>query len=119
MTSTKKPWSKSKNESNDKSTSSSDGGTKSVTRTLLDIRSVKTKKGVVPKLQLAKDVDIYYQGVKVDLGEFNSAFMKSRDEIEENLSFLVEKEYITPEEADERVDFLNEKNITAQLTVKI
>jgi hypothetical protein len=88
-------------------------------RTLLDIRAVETKRGVVPKLQLAKGVELYFEGQKVDLGEYNSAFLKNREEMEADLTFLVEKEYMTPEQADERVAFLNDKNITAQLTVKL
>ena len=97
----------------------STSGTGAKNRTLLDIRAVETKRGVVPKLQLAKGVELYFEGQKVDLGEYNSAFLKNREEMEADLSFLVEKEYMTPEQADERVNFLNDKNITAQLTVKI
>lgn len=118
--STKKPWGKKEEAATEtkveKTPVKSSGGK---TRTLLDIRAVETKKGVVPKLQLAKGVELYFEGQKVDLGEYNSAFLKNREEIESDLSFLVDKEYMTPEQADERVEFLNEKNITAQLTIKI
>jgi hypothetical protein len=102
-----------------KSTTSSTGGEKKATRTMLDIRVIQTKNGEAAKVQLGKDVELFYQGKKVDLGEYNSAFLKSRDELEESINFAVEKEWITVEQAEEKVTRLNEKNITAALEVKV
>jgi hypothetical protein len=86
---------------------------------MLDIRVIQTKNGEAAKVQLGKDVELFYQGKKVDLGEYNSAFLKSRDELEESINFAVEKEWITVEQAEEKVTRLNEKNITAALEVKV
>lgn len=119
--STNKPWGKPKAAATEaaptKTANTQSTGAK--TRTLLDIRTVETKNGLKPKLQLAKDVEIYYQGVKVDLGEYNSAFLKGREELVEDLGVYVEKGWRTPEQADEEVEFLNTKNITARLTAKV
>lgn len=120
-----KPWGKPKAAATEapapapKSNNSGGQSSGAKTRTLLDIRTVETKNGLKPKLQLAKDVEIFYQGVKVDLGEYNSAFLKGREELVEDLGVYVEKGWRTPEQADEEVEFLNTKNITARLTAKV
>ena len=87
--------------------------------TVLDIRVVETKNGKQSKVQFAKDIEIYYRGEKVELGEYNSAFLKTKDELIEDLDFLVDKEYITGEQAQQKADFIDEKNITSQLVVPL
>ncbi len=99
--------------------SAASGGNKPKRITVLDVRVVDTKSGPKPKVQFAKDVEIYYRGEKLDLGEYNSAFLKTKDELISDLDFLVEKEYITGEQAQEKSDFLDEKNITSQLVVAL
>lgn len=87
--------------------------------TVLDVRVVDTKSGPKPKVQFAKGVEVYFNGEKLDLGEYNSAFLKTKDELISDIDFLVEKEYITEDQAQERADFLDEKNITSQLVVAL
>ena len=101
-----------------KSTSGS-GSSKPKRVTVLDVRVVDTKAGPKPKIQFAKDVEVYFRGEKLDLGEYNSAFLKTKDELISDIDFLVEKEYITEDQAQERADFLDEKNITSQLVVQL
>jgi hypothetical protein len=87
--------------------------------TLLDIRKVETKRGVVPKVQLSKDVEIFYQGKKVDFGQYNSAFLKTKEELLNDINFLYEKEYISEEQKLDREKFLEEKKITGKLEMSI
>lgn len=87
--------------------------------TLLDLREVETKKGKATKIQLAKDVQILYKGEPVNFGEYNSAFMKNKDEMLSSLEFLVEKDYMSEADAEEKSNFYDEKGIVYQLTVKI
>lgn len=102
-----------------KGTSSGGGSSKPKRVTVLDIRTIETKNGKQAKVQFAKDIEIFYRGEKVELGEYNSAFLKTKDELISDLDFLVEKEYITGEQAQEKADFLDEKNITSQLVVPL
>lgn len=108
----------SKETSNTKSSGGSSSG-KPMNITLLDIRTVDTAKGLKSKVQFAKDVEIYYQGEKVDLGEYNSAFLKTKDELIEDLDFYVENEFMTEERAQSQLDFIDEKAITSRLQVKM
>lgn len=102
-----------------KSAGANAGGSKPKRVTVLDIRVVETKNGKQSKVQFAKDIEIYFKGEKVEMGEYNSAFLKTKDELISDLDFLVEKEYITGEQAQEKADFLDEKNITSQLVVAL
>lgn len=94
-------------------------GSKPKTITLLDIRTVETKSGKKTKVQLAKGVTFQYNGQTVDLGEYNSAFLKDRAELESDLEYLVEKEYMTEEQANTEVDRYEEKGISFVLKTKL
>ena len=92
--------------------------------TLLDIRTVTIGKGAkqgqkIPKVQFAKGVEVLYNGEKVDLGEYNSAFIKTAKELESDIDFLLDKEYITEEQAEERKERLKDKSITGELQVQL
>lgn len=87
--------------------------------TLMDVRLVEVKGKKTPKLQLAKGVEIMYNGVKVDLGQYNSAFLKQRSELESDIDFLLEKEYIKEEKAEEDKAYLAEKQIQLALKLKV
>lgn len=95
------------------------GSGKGMNVTLLDIRTVETSKGFKSKVQFAKDVEIYYQGEKVDLGEYNSAFLKTKEELIDDLDYYVEKEFMTEERAQSQLEFIDEKAITSRLQVKL
>ncbi len=99
------------------------GAKKAQSINLFDIREIevetKTGRKKATKVQFAKDVQILYKGNVISFGEYNSAFMKSKDEMMSSLEYLVENEYMTAEEAEEKAKFYDEKGITAQLTVKI
>ena len=85
--------------------------------TLLDVREVETKNGKKKKVQFAKGITLAFNGEQIDLGEYNSAFAKDRSEIEQDLEFMVEKEYMTEEQANAEVDRIEQKGI--QLVVKV
>lgn len=85
--------------------------------TLFDVRVVETKNGKKTKVQFQKGVTISYNGTPVNLGEYNSAFLKDKEEMENDLAFLVEKEYMTEEQANEKADFITEKGIAYELKV--
>lgn len=92
--------------------------------TVLDIRKVEITKGnrkgqSVPKVQFAKGIEIFYNGEKLDLGEYNSGFVKTTEELESDIQFLVDNEYITQDQADDRLARLQEKAITGELQVSL
>jgi hypothetical protein len=90
---------------------------------LLDIREIEVngKSGVrkATKIQLAKGVQITFNGQPVDFGEYNSAFLKNKEEMLSSLEYLVDNDYMAADEAEEKAKFYEEKGIVAQLTVKI
>ncbi len=100
-----------------KAAANANSGGKNIT--LLDIREIVTKKGKANKIQLSKGVQIYFEGQPVDFGEYNSAFIKDKAELLTSLEFLVEKEYMSEEEAEKKAAFYDEKGIILSLTVKI
>ncbi len=84
----------------------------SVTK-LFDIRIVETKNGKVAKAQFPKNVEIYVDGEPVNLGEYNSVFLKTKEELIENLEYAVENRGLSEEYAQKQVDYLEEKNISS------
>lgn len=84
---------------------------------LFDIRTVDTKNGPKTKIQLSKGVQITYNGVAVDAGEYNSFFLKDNEEHENDLAFLVDNKYMTEEVANQDVAFIQDKGITLRLKV--
>lgn len=96
---------------------SASGGGKPKRVNVLDIRMVETKNGPKAKVQFAKDVEVFYRGEKLDLGQYNSGFLKTKEELLSDLDFLVEKEYITEDQAQQRADMIDEKNITSVLSI--
>lgn len=97
----------------------SNGGAKAKTATILDIRMVDTKNGKKTKVQFAKGVTISFNGQEINLGEYNSAFLKDRTELEADLEFLVSKEYMNEEQANAEVDRIEEKGITYVFKTKL
>lgn len=107
MSTTKKPW------------TNANGTTVPKNLTVLDIRTGVDKNGKsYAKVQFNKSVELYYQGTKLNLGQYNNMFLKNRTEIEEGYEKLVKGDYMTPEQADKKLDFLNEKNITAEAVLR-
>lgn len=97
--------------------------------TVLDVRLVevtrkdeagKEFKEKVPKLQLAKGVELFVNGQRLDLGKYNSSFLKRKKDLYTDINFLVEKEYITEDQAAKQVDDLDEylKKTNVELTLK-
>lgn len=87
--------------------------------TLFDLREIETKKGKATKVQLAKGVTILYNGEPVNFGEYNSAFVKNKEEMLNSLEFLVQNDFMSEADAEEKAKFYEEKGITHSLTVKI
>ena len=97
----------------------SNGGAKPKNITVLDIRVVDTKNGKKTKVQFAKGITISFNGEEINLGEYNSAFLKDRTELEADLEFLVSKEYMNEEQANAEVDRIEEKGITYVFKTKL
>ncbi len=93
---------------------------KSSTIKLFDIRIVETKNGPVAKAQFPKNVEIYVDGEPVSLGEYNSVFLKTKDEVVAGLEKAVDQYGLSEEYAQKQVDYLEEKNISsvAELYIK-
>lgn len=87
--------------------------------TVLDVRQLQTKGGLKTKVQFAKGITIQYNGENIDLGEYNSAFMKDRAELEQDLEFFVGKGTMTEEKANEEVDRIEQKGIQYVFKVKL
>ena len=94
-------------------------GNKPKNITVLDIRQVETKGGTKTKVQFAKGITIQYNGENIDLGEYNSAFMKDRAELQADLEFFVEKGIMDEEKANEEVDRYEQKGIQLVFKVKL
>lgn len=99
------------------------GGKKKMVK-LFDIRKVTVNRDgeekVVAKVQFPKNVEIFVDGEAVDLGEYNSLFLKTKDEVLENLETAVQKFGLSEEYAQKQVDYIEEKNISsiAEILVK-
>ncbi len=78
-------------------------------RDILSLRKKKTGTYVV----FNEGVEITFKGEKLDLGEYRTAKVKTRDEVKESNAFYVEKGYITQEQADQRNEMLDTKEIAA------
>lgn len=93
--------------------------------TLLDIRLQRVtdkktgKPKDVPKVQLGKDVELYYKGKKVDMGKYNSAFLKKKDELIADADHKLENEWIDEDKHSAELEYLEEKRITAALKMKL
>jgi hypothetical protein len=87
--------------------------------TLLDVRKVATVNGPKTKVVFPKGIEITFEGKPVDLGEYRSFFVKDKAEMEKDLNYLVDKEYMTQENADKERSFIEEKNIVARLKVPL
>jgi len=66
-----------------------------------------------------KRVKITIEGKEVDLGEYGTVFLKPEKELKESLDFLLEKEYITADQHEERTNKIAEKNIKYGLNVPL
>lgn len=91
--------------------------------TLFDLREIQVtdksgNKVKKLKIQLPKGMQLVYKGTPVELGEYNSLILKDIKDIEDDLSFLVEKEYMTLDQANDRANFIQEKNVTHEAKTK-
>lgn len=82
---------------------------------ILDIRKIDTKNGKKAVVQFAKGIEIFFNGEKIDLGQYGTVFIKTKEELEKDIEFLVSKEYINEEEGQTRKDRLDEKQITGSV----
>lgn len=80
---------------------------------LFDIRRVETKNGPAAKVQMAKGVEIFADGEKVDLGDYNSFFLKTKQDVIDGLERAVDQFGLSQEFADKQIDFMEEKNISS------
>lgn len=78
---------------------------------LLDIRTVETKNGKKSVVQFAKGVKILFEGNEVDLGKYGSLFVKDRNELLNDLDFKVEQGWITEEQKEQNLEYIDEKNV--------
>ena len=86
---------------------------------ILDIRIVDTKKGPKAKIQLGKDVEIFFEGKKVDLGEYNSVFLEKKEERIEFLQRMVDEGKMKQENVDREVAYLQDKGVSSLVQVKL
>lgn len=94
-------------------------GNKPKNITVLDIRQVETKSGTKTKVQFAKGITIQYNGENIDLGEYNSAFMKDRAEMQQDFEFFISKGIMDEEKANEEIDRIEQKGIQYVYKVKL
>lgn len=86
---------------------------------LFDIRKIevtdpKTKKKVTkPKVQFVKGIKISINGEDVDLGEYNSLFLKNKEELFDNLDYAQENFGLSEKYVDEQKAYIEEKNISS------
>lgn len=94
---------------------------------VLDIRVATKQDGTVMKdnngqdqykIQLGKDIGLTYKGVPIDMGQYNNLFIKTAKQVHDSLAYLVENQKMKPETADQKLDFIEGKQIKFQLSTK-
>lgn len=79
-----------------------------------NIGSFRVAKNGKRKFVINKDVQILYKGNQVDLGEFRTA--ACRDSLE-SVQGLLERGIITQEEAEKKMEYINEKQIKFDVVI--
>lgn len=87
-------------------------GKKNYATKLFDIRRVETKNGPAMKVQFPKNVEVLVDGEKVDLGEYNSIFLRTKKDIIAGLEKGLEKG-LTQDFVDKQIEYLEEKGISS------
>lgn len=72
-----------------------------------------------PKVVFNKDIELIYKptGEKVDIGQYNGGFLKTKDELLAGLEDAVQNRGLKQEYADSQVTFLEEKNVSSVFEV--
>lgn len=96
-----------------------EGNQKMKKATILEFRKVDTKNGKKDMIQFTKGVKIFFNDQEVDLGEYGTFFIKKKEELLKDLEFFLGKDYMTQERYDQQVERIEEKQITASLTVNL
>lgn len=87
---------------------------------VFDMRKGTDKNGKeFRRVVFAKGIEITYNGYVVDLGEYNSVFLKSGPEMQKDLDFLLENDHLTKDKYDEQVARIEEKNIVGKVTIDL
>lgn len=86
---------------------------------LFELRKVDTKNGKKDMVQFSKGVSIFFNGQEVDMGEFNTFFIKRKEELVKDLEYLATNEYIDEKTLQERLERLESKQIIAAITVPL
>ncbi len=87
---------------------------------VFDIRKGTDKNGKeFRRVVFAKGVTISFNGFEVDLGEYNSVFLKTVPEMEKDLEFLLSNNYIDQAKHDEQLARIEEKNIVNKVTIDL
>jgi hypothetical protein len=91
---------------------------KSAYAKLLDVRTVQTKNGEARKLVLGEGVEILLDGKKVDMGEYNSAFLQDVDSMVARLEKLADDGKLGIDFVESQKEYLAKKNILSVLEIK-
>lgn len=86
--------------------------------TILTTRAPSKPEGS-PLMVFSKDVEVFYKGDKLDLGEYNTVFVNKKDKMLASIDFLLEKDYIDETEAEKRKSFIDEKRIVSEVVVEL
>lgn len=60
-----------------------------------------------------------YDGQEVDFGEYFCLFLKTKQELEENLDYSVSQGWTKQENADKQKDYYADKNVVGAIEVKL
>lgn len=77
------------------------------------------KNGKAKTIVFNKGVTIQYNGQDVDLGEYNTVFLKNLDELAADQAFKLGKGWTTEEKIEKENEFLTEKKVKAACDVKL
>lgn len=80
---------------------------------VFDIRIREVKGEKKPTVVFSKGIEVFLNGDKVDLGQFQGGFLKKKDELVASLQKAVESGKLDSEYADKQIAFLEDKGVSS------
>jgi hypothetical protein len=65
------------------------------------------------KAQFVKGIEIRVNGEKVNLGKYNSVFLKTKAEVIDSLNYAVENFGLTEDYVEKQVQYMEDKNVSS------
>jgi hypothetical protein len=81
---------------------------------IFDIRIQELRDGAKkPKVVFNKGIEVFFNGEKVDLGQYSGGFLNRKDDIVANLTQLAENGKLKEDFVEQQITYMEEKNISS------